>query len=213
MPWPADTLSDADLDSDSDKPPRAMFRALLLAVKAIIGERAHVVTPPGAILDFAGANPPAGWLACDGQAVSQADYPALYAVCGARFGAAPGGRFRLPDLRRRIVMGAGGARVAGPAATVGAAGGAETVTLSARQLPAHRHFTLADGSSGATTQGLHGVTAARAPWRRGDVGGDYKYILRGSTAEPTVGRTSAAGAAASIPILPPVMILRKIVKT
>ena len=34
--WPADTLSNGDLDAGSDRPPRAMFRELLLAVKAII---------------------------------------------------------------------------------------------------------------------------------------------------------------------------------
>ena len=213
MPWPADNLSDADLDSDADRPPRAMFRSLLLAVKAIIGERANVTIPPGTIVDFGGAAAPAGWLACDGQAVSQTAYPALYAVCGSVYGAAPSGQFRLPDLRRRIAMGAGGAATPALGAAVGARGGAETVRLTQRQMPAHRHFTAADGSSGQTSQGLHGLDAARAPWRRGDTGGDYKYILRGSTAEPTVGRTSAAGAGAAVGILPPVIVLRKIVKT
>lgn len=39
MAWPNDTLSDADMNSEQDRPPRAMIRNMLLAVKSIIASR------------------------------------------------------------------------------------------------------------------------------------------------------------------------------
>lgn len=39
MAWPNDNLADTDVDSATDRPPRAMFRSLLLAVKSVIGSR------------------------------------------------------------------------------------------------------------------------------------------------------------------------------
>ena len=39
MAWPNDNLSDADMNSEQDRPPRAMIRNMLLAVKSIIASR------------------------------------------------------------------------------------------------------------------------------------------------------------------------------
>ncbi len=48
-----------------------------------------------------------GYLLCDGQAVSRADYPALFAAIGESFGAGDGeSSFNLPDLRGRTLWGA-----------------------------------------------------------------------------------------------------------
>jgi microcystin-dependent protein len=71
----------------------------------------HILMPVGAVIPFGGAidnpnNIPAGWLVCDGTAVSKSQYSLLYAVIGDRFGAATDASlFKLPDCRYRVVLG------------------------------------------------------------------------------------------------------------
>lgn len=62
-------------------------------------------TPTGAIHAFGGTTAPAGWLLCDGTAVSQATYAALFAAIGTAFGNPGGGNFNVPDFRGRFVRG------------------------------------------------------------------------------------------------------------
>ncbi|MBY0295282.1 MAG: tail fiber protein [Methylobacterium sp.] len=51
-------------------------------------------------------NIPAGWLLCNGLAVSQTQYQNLFSAIGFNFGAnPPAGQFYLPDLRGRFVRG------------------------------------------------------------------------------------------------------------
>lgn len=66
--------------------------------------------PPGTVVAFAGAgsggNPPAGWLWCDGRAVSRTTYASLFAAIGTAWGAGDGMMtFSLPDLRGRFLRG------------------------------------------------------------------------------------------------------------
>ena len=42
--------------------------------------------PTGTILTFAGTNPPAGYLVCDGRAYLSTDYPALFETIGSLHG-------------------------------------------------------------------------------------------------------------------------------
>lgn len=93
----------------------------------------------GIIQMFAGATPPAGWLVCDGSAVSRDDYAVLYAVIGDTWGAGDNSTtFNLPDLRGRAPIGAGtGSGLS--ARTLAGKVGAETHTLTAAQIPAHSH--------------------------------------------------------------------------
>ena len=60
----------------------------------------------GAVMAFAGSTSPAGWLLCDGSAVSRTDYADLYAVIGDTYGAGDGSTtFNLPDLVDKFVEG------------------------------------------------------------------------------------------------------------
>lgn len=101
--------------------------------------------PVGSVTAFAGANAPAGWLLCGGQTVSRTTYAGLFSVIGTTYGAGDGSTtFTLPDLRGRVIAGeddmggtaanrltSGGAGINGT--VLGAAGGAETVTLTSAQ--------------------------------------------------------------------------------
>jgi len=62
-------------------------------------------TITGQVMDWAGSSAPTGWLLCDGSAVSQTTYAALYAVIGVTYGDPGGGNFNLPDFRGRVTMG------------------------------------------------------------------------------------------------------------
>lgn len=91
----------------------------------------------GAILPFATTDPPQGSLECDGAEYLREDYPLLYAVLDAVF-IVDADHFVVPDLRGRVVLGAG---TGGGLSTysVGEAGGIEAVTLDIGAMPSHSH--------------------------------------------------------------------------
>jgi microcystin-dependent protein len=111
------------------------------------------LTPTGAVMPFAGAAAPSGWLLCAGQAVNRTTYAALFAVIGTTFGAGDGTTtFTLPDLRGRAVfgvdnMGGVAANRLGSGATggitgtasLGATGGEQKHILTIAEMPAHTH--------------------------------------------------------------------------
>ncbi len=71
--------------------------------------------PVGSMVDFAGTTVPAGWLMCDGAAVSRTTYSNLFAAIGTAYGAGNGSTtFNVPDYRGRFAryndnMGSGAA--------------------------------------------------------------------------------------------------------
>jgi microcystin-dependent protein len=64
--------------------------------------------PTGTGFDWFGGAAPAGYLLCDGSAVSRATYAALFGVVGTQYGAGDGSTtFNLPDCRGRATVGLG----------------------------------------------------------------------------------------------------------
>jgi len=63
--------------------------------------------PSGSMIHFAGNVVPAGFLVCNGAAVSRTDYANLFAAIGTLYGAGDGSTtFNLPDARDRVLQGA-----------------------------------------------------------------------------------------------------------
>jgi microcystin-dependent protein len=116
--------------------------------------------PTGAVVPFAGATAPAGWLMCDGHAVSRQTYASLFSVIGTTYGSGDGSTtFNLPDLRSCVVVGAG----QGPGLSsyaLGSRGGEETHTLTVAEMPAHAHAVSDPGHAhGVSDLGhTHGVS-------------------------------------------------------
>lgn len=92
---------------------------------------------PGEIVLYAGP-PPAGWQICDGTVLNIADHPQLFTLLGDTYGGDGIATFAIPDLRGRLPLQAG----QGPGLSnylLGQKGGAESLTLTVDQLPAHSH--------------------------------------------------------------------------
>ena len=77
------------------------------SVVAAINElHANTGVPAGTVIYYAASTPPAGYLKCDGSAVSRTAYSALFAVIGTTYGAGDGSTtFQLPDLRAEFLRG------------------------------------------------------------------------------------------------------------
>lgn len=93
----------------------------------------------GEIRIFAGPYAPDGWAFCDGSSLPVNGNDALYSLIGTTFGGSAGVSFNVPDLRGRLVVGTGAATSTTSAYPMGSQGGAETVTLTAAQIPSHSH--------------------------------------------------------------------------
>lgn len=66
----------------------------------------NTLAPPGSITAFAGLNPPAGWLLCDGSAVARAEYATLFSAIGTAWGQGNASTtFNIPDLRGYFLRG------------------------------------------------------------------------------------------------------------
>jgi microcystin-dependent protein len=91
----------------------------------------------GEIRMFAGNFAPAGWMFCEGQLLPISENETLFQLIGTTYGGDGQSTFALPDLRGRLPIHQGnGFQLAGT-------GGAEEVTLTTSQIPAHSHPLLA----------------------------------------------------------------------
>ena len=111
-----------------------------------------VSVPVGAIIMWGGtlAGIPTNWRLCDGAFAPLTSL--LYAQLVSQ-GNPFGGAGKLPDLRERFIVGAGGANttnvVGGSGYSVANFGGLNSVTLTKAQIPKHKH-TIGDGVDGGT---------------------------------------------------------------
>jgi len=91
----------------------------------------------GEIRMFAGNFAPAGWMFCEGQLLPISEYETLFNLIGTTYGGDGQSTFALPDLRGRIPLHFGNGFV------LAETGGAEEITLTVSQIPAHTHPLIA----------------------------------------------------------------------
>jgi microcystin-dependent protein len=87
----------------------------------------------GEIRMFGGNFAPAGWAFCNGALLPIDQNPTLFQLIGTTYGGDGQTTFALPDLQSRVPV------HVGPGFALGQSGGAETVTLTTSQIPAHGH--------------------------------------------------------------------------
>src|SRR5215813_605199 len=95
----------------------------------------------GEIRIFAGNFAPAGWMFCEGQLLPISENPTLFNLIGTTYGGDGETTFALPDLRGRIPL------HQGSGFTLAETGGAEEITLTVNQIPAHSHPLLGTTSA------------------------------------------------------------------
>lgn len=95
----------------------------------------------GEIRMFAGNFAPAGWMFCEGQLLSIAQYDTLFNLIGTTYGGDGVTTFALPDLRGRVPIHQGSGFV------MGQNGGVENVTLTRNELPTHTHVLQATSTA------------------------------------------------------------------
>jgi microcystin-dependent protein len=99
----------------------------------------------GEIRMFAGNFAPAGWMFCEGQLLPISENETLFTLIGTTYGGDGESTFALPDLRGRIPIHQGNGFI------LAETGGAEDITLTVSQTPAHSHPLLASTSPGVSS--------------------------------------------------------------
>jgi len=105
---------------------------------------------------FAGNFAPRGYAFCSGQLLPISQYSTVFSLVGTIYGGDGQNTFALPDLRGRLPVSQG----QGPGLSsfaVGQSFGAESVTLTVNQMPAHTH-------TGAANSGTSSVGPSGAVW-------------------------------------------------
>jgi microcystin-dependent protein len=107
----------------------------------------------GEIRMFAGNFAPAGWMFCEGQLLPISENETLFQLIGTTYGGDGQSTFGLPDLRGRLPLHQGNGF------TLAEQGGAEEITLTTSQMPAHLHAFVASTASGTTPNAQGSVPA------------------------------------------------------
>jgi microcystin-dependent protein len=110
----------------------------------------------GEIRMFAGNFAPAGWMFCAGQLLPISENDTLFNLIGTTYGGDGQTTFALPNLQGRLPIHQGGGFI------LAETGGAESVTLTVPQIPAHSHAFLASGKN-ASAANAGGNVLAQTP--------------------------------------------------
>ena len=110
----------------------------------------------GEIRMFGGNFAPAGWMFCEGQLLPISENETLFQLIGTTYGGDGQSIFALPDLRGRIPI------HQGSGFTLAETGGAESVTLTQNQIPAHSHALVASANAAQLSAGPNGSVLANS---------------------------------------------------
>ena len=146
---------------------------------------------------------PQGWAICSGQLLPIQQNAALYSLLGQKYGGNGTTTFGLPNLSGRRVVGTGqGAGLSNY--VLGQVGGAENVTLSLPQLPAHTHPATFSGAGSSLSASSSVQATAAGPVANGPLGHVTDlapdptskpaiYTPAGSVADTALGGLNVAG--------------------
>jgi microcystin-dependent protein len=132
----------------------------------------------GEIRMFAGNFAPAGWMFCSGQLLPISENETLFNLIGTTYGGDGQSTFALPDLQSRVPIHFGSGFV------LAETGGAEEITLTTQQIPAHSHPLLAslNSAGGSTVTGnLTGQVGATQIYREVAPASPMSPLAGGST--------------------------------
>jgi hypothetical protein len=186
-----------------------------------ISDIGATLSPPGAVIDYAGIAIPDGWLVCNGQAVSRTTYAALFATIGTVWGSGDGTTtFNVPNLQKRFTVGLFTGK------NIGDTGGSADATVLD-----HRHgygrFTSGNDNVWLTMESYTMPETRKAGFVRGD-GNSWQgttTLNEGEEYDDDTGGTGAGpGLKTTIPIpadsasgtdlnMPPYAVVYKIIKT
>ncbi len=107
----------------------------------------------GEIRMFAGNFAPAGWMFCEGQLLPISENETLFQLIGTTYGGDGQSTFALPDLRGRLPLHQGNGFI------LAETGGAEEITLTTSQIPAHSHALLASADQGGSPNPAGNLTS------------------------------------------------------
>ena len=155
-------LAGAGLGGPTSGYPVYLLAALdfLLALGTVSGSAAAAPpsdVPIGAALPYGGATAPTGYLLANGSYVSKTTYAALYGVYGTKWGDG-GSTFGLPDLRRRVPVGAGSPGGGSGGYDLGVTEG----LAEASRGPYHHHHMSAAVSIGAVGDHTHSAAGSHS---------------------------------------------------
>ena len=175
--------------------PRQQILAAPYAVTASFATMAQNVVngvPSGSIMPFAGLSAPAGWLLCNGAAVSRMTYSNLFAAIGTTYGNGDGSAtFNLPDYRGRTLVGMDGSQVEFD--SLGKVGGEKAHTLTISEMPSHNH--------------------SKQSWRGGyNGGGNWMWAWNAGNGDTGLQFTDNAGGGQSHNVLPPYRTVTYLIK-
>lgn len=181
---------------------------LILDATGVVAETGNI--PAGAVQAFAMSTVPAGWLECNGAAISRTTYAVLFSAIGTTYGAGDGATtFNLPDLRGYFVRGWDNGRGIDTGRVFGSAQAtanlAHTHAAGTLIMPNHGHPYAVNRSDGNTTTttgrfALRNSNMTTVPAYTGAPGSEYTQLIGGSGTLPITGATASDGATESRPV-------------
>lgn len=192
------------------------------------------VNPTGAVLPYAGATAPSGYLLCDGSTFNGDQYPELRDCLGDTYGVHSGTSYYLPNLKGRVPVGKDASQTEFDA--MGETGGAKTHTLTQTEMPVHTHvqnahnhviFAVATSSDGShrhdyttrpnnvardTNTGAANTSSTTNVTDQTDYAGTHSHTVTGYTLDATATNQNA-GSGGAHNNLQPYVVLNYIIKT
>lgn len=146
-----------------------LFEPDIRSIPNEVGQPGTVVV--GAVIDFCGSTIPAGYLTCDGAAVSRTTYTALFTAIGTTWGVGDGSTtFNLPDFQTRPTI--------GDVTATPTLGSVDGVAVGSRSLTHSHSFSATTGAPSANIAATALLGSAASP--------THTHSVSGTTGNATV---------------------------